>query len=372
MPARASWRWDGALAASAAGALLLDGWVWTPGASPAAYPLALATSAVLIGRRRAPMLVLLATGAGLVACLAVFAPYRAAIAVAMVPLYTVAVLGDRRRSLIVGAITALGLVAAISVIGATGSVSDGSTRLLLVLGALIVGDAVRTRRALRAAAAAEAERVEAEREQESRRRVAGERLRIARELHDTLAHALVAINVRAGVAAHTGRDAAAALGEIKDVSAAALGDLRTTLDLLREEADAAPTQPALDLAGLPALLESARAGGLRAAAEVTVDGTAIPSPIGQAGYRIVQESLTNVLRHARASSARVVVRVVDRALDIEVVDDGRGGSGAGEGHGLRGMSERADALGGRVVAGPGERGGWRVHARLPLAGAGTE
>ena len=105
---------------------------------------------------------------------------------------------------------------------------------------------------------------------------------------------------------------------------------------------------------------------------MTVDGTAIPSPIGQAGYRIVQESLTNVLRHARASSARVVVRVVDRALDIEVVDDGRGGSGAGEGHGLRGMSERADALGGRVVAGPGERGGWRVHARLPLAGAGTE
>lgn len=197
-------------------------------------------------------------------------------------------------------------------------------------------------------------------------------MRIAREHHDTLAHALVAINVRAGVTAHLGQDSTAALTEIKHVSAEGLRDLRSTLDLLHEHADPAPTTPAVDLAALPRLLDGARASGLNADADIQLNGTAVPSSIGQAGYRIVQESLTNVLRHAHAANARVGLRVVDHALEITVVDDAPGGRVDGEGHGLRGMAERAAALGGRVSAGPRTEGGWCVLALLPLTGPGRD
>jgi signal transduction histidine kinase len=241
-------------------------------------------------------------------------------------------------------------------------------RLVLAGGALVVGDTVRTRRALAAAARERMAREAREREQESRRRVAGERLRIARELHDTLAHALVAINVRAGVAVHLADAGGApqALGEIKDLSAEALGDLRATLNLLRDEQDAAPTSPALDLAAVSALVERAKVAGVDVSADVSLNGTTIPSPIGQAGFRIVQEAVTNILRHAGASSASVRVISTGDALEIDVADDGRGGSMSDDGHGLRGMAERAVALGGEVAAGPRPAGGWRVHARLPL------
>ena len=365
-------------AAAGAAALIADGLLSSPHAtiSPFGYPLALAAGAPLVWRRRAPVGVLLATGAGLLVCLAVFAPYHAAIGVAMVPLYTVAVLGDRRRSLIVGAVTALVFVAGISVLEATGSLSEGSTRVLLALSALIIGDAVRARRELRAARAQAAERREVEREHESRRRVTDERVRIARELHDSLAHALVAINVRAGVSAHLGNDATAALTEIKRVSAEALRDLRRTLDLLREPDDDAPTNPALDLAALPGLFEATRCSGLNTDWDVRLDDAALPASIGQAGYRIVQEALTNVIRHADAANVRVFVRVDAGALEIGVDDDGAGAetvdaagtATAAGGHGLRGMAERTAALGGHIAAGPREDGGWRVRARMPLAG----
>ena len=109
-----------------------------------------------------------------------------------------------------------------------------------------------------------------------------------------------------------------------------------------------------------------RSAGLRADADVRIDGAAVPSAIGAAAFRIVQEALTNVLRHADASTARVCVRADGRALEIEVTDDGRGDAAAAAGLGLRGMAERALALGGHLDAGPREEGGWRVHAMLPL------
>jgi signal transduction histidine kinase len=105
-------------------------------------------------------------------------------------------------------------------------------------------------------------------------------------------------------------------------------------------------------------------------AAIELGGATIPTPVGQAGYRVVQEALTTVLRHAGASSARVDVRLAGDGLDIEVVDDGQGGAANGDGLGLRGMSERAAALGGEVLAGPQQRGGWRVWAHLPLTEAG--
>jgi signal transduction histidine kinase len=164
-------------------------------------------------------------------------------------------------------------------------------------------------------------------------------------------------------------DPSGALRDIKHVSATALRDLRATLSLLRDQDDAAPTAPAFDLESLPGLVDHARAAGLRAEVDVAVDGAAVPSAIGGAAFRIVQEALTNVLRHADASSAHVDVRASADALDIEITDDGRSDSaGVSPGLGLRGMAERATALGGHVDVGPREEGGWRVHAVLPLSG----
>jgi signal transduction histidine kinase len=162
-----------------------------------------------------------------------------------------------------------------------------------------------------------------------------------------------------------------ALRDIQEVSATALRDLRATLGLLRRQGDAAPTAPAFGLEALPRLVDHARSGGLDADMDVELDGAAVPSAIGGAAFRIVQEALTNVLRHADASRAHVRVRGSRDDLDLEITDDGRADSAAAHpGLGLRGMAERAAALGGRLDVGPRDEGGWRVHARLPLGGAG--
>ncbi len=322
-----------------------------------AIPLALVACLPLAWSSQAPLPALLATTAGLLACLAAFQPYHAAIFVLAAALYNVASLGDRRHSLIVGAATATFVVVVIVVI-ADNVLVNTAIRLGLVFAALVLGDTVRSRRELRDAR-------REEREQEGRRRVADERLRIARDLHDTVAHALVAINVRAGVAAHLhGSDEA--LKDIMAVSSEALNDLRATLDLLRDADDPAPTAPTLDLASLTQLLDRAKAAGLDADANVQLNGHAIPIAVGQAGFRIVQEALTNVMRHAAASRARVNLHVEADTLHVEVTDDGSAAASAHGGHGLRGMRERAAALGGDVTAGPGAPGGWQVHARLPL------
>jgi signal transduction histidine kinase len=145
-----------------------------------------------------------------------------------------------------------------------------------------------------------------------------------------------------------------------------LNDLRATLDLLRDADDPAPTAPTLDLASLTQLLDRAKAAGLDTDANVQLNGHTIPIAVGQAGFRIVQEALTNVMRHAAASRACVNLHVEADMLHVEVTDDGNAAAATGGGHGLRGMRERAAALGGDVTAGPAEHGGWQVHARLPL------
>jgi signal transduction histidine kinase len=285
-------------------------------------------------------------------------------------LFTVALHGDRQRSLVVGTGTSVAVVVIFLLIDGPLDLGGMAVRFSLVFASLALGDTIRSRRAL-LDAARERERREAhEREQESRRRVTDERLRIARELHDTLAHALVAINVRAGVADHLGNSHdPTVLQDVKAVSATALADLRATLTLLREDDDGAPTEPAFDLGSLPRLADQARAAGLEADVDVQIGGAAVPSAVGGAAFRIVQEALTNVLRHAGASRARVRVRAGADALDIEVTDDGRGDASPGTaGYGLVGMTERATALGGQVQSGPADEGGWRVHAVLPLSG----
>ncbi|MGW4482735.1 sensor histidine kinase [Amycolatopsis sp. NPDC004368] len=197
-----------------------------------------------------------------------------------------------------------------------------------------------------------------------------ERLQIAREVHDVVAHSLAMINVQAGVAAHVAdrrpEQAKEALLNIKAASASALNDLRATLAVLRSGEDKAP---APSLAQLGELLDHARAAGL----EVRLRGEAgdVPAPVAGATYRILQESLTNVVRHA--DGARHVDVHLERrpgALTLTVRDDGRGTTAPTPGHGLRGMNERAAALGGTVRAGrvSAPAGGFEVRAELPVEG----
>lgn len=364
--------WDLALAAAGAAALIVEGQLRSNGGlSAGAYVLAIVAAAPLAWGARTPLAALVGVEVGAVVCAVAFDASWAATAVVLVQLYTVALLGDRQRSVLIGAITAIGVIAAVVLIDGTVELTGAALRIALVFGAVAAGDTIRSRRALRAAARERAERRQHEQVEEARRRANAERLRIAQELHDTLAHSLVAINVRSSVALdlHKTEDPSAALRDIKQVSATALRDLRATLGLLRDHADAAPTTPAFDLDALPGLLDRARSAGLETELDLRLDGTVIPSTISGAAYRIVQEALTNVLRHADATSARVTVRAGTDALDIDVTDDGLSNhTDAGPGLGLRGMTERAEALGGQIDTGPLDERGWRVHAVLPLGG----
>jgi signal transduction histidine kinase len=235
--------------------------------------------------------------------------------------------------------------------------------LLWVTVAVAVGTLGRMHRAAQRSAAdraAEATRLRAEEQ----------RLRIAREVHDVVAHSLAMINVQAGVAAHVADrrpdEAKAALLAIKDASRSALTDLRATLGVLRSGDERAPT-PGLAL--LPDLVAGTAGAGL----EVTVEGAAgpLPAPVDVAAYRIVQECLTNVVRHATGAD-EVTVRLArtDDDLEITVVDNGAADVVGPGGNALRGMAERARALGGDVRSGPRAGGGFLVCARLPLGGGG--
>ena len=362
---RPKW-WDAAIAIAATAGLSVEGLLLGAGSPGVVIALALLTALPLAWSSAAPLPALLGTTGGLLVCLAVFQPYDVATAVLAVALYRVASLGDRRRSVLVGT-AAAALVVSITIVVSDSVAANAAIRLGVIIGALVIGDTVRSRRELREARDERDRRIAQEREQESLRRLADERLRIARELHDTIAHALVAINVSAGVAAHLRGDDDV-LTEIMTVSEQALEDLRSTLGLLRETDEPAPTAPTLDLASLAQLVDRVNAAGIQTDTDVELNGHALPLAVGQAGYRIAQEALTNVMRHAPASHASVVLRVDTDALVIDVTNDGvvDPAAPATTGHGLRGMTERAAALGGKLSAGPTETGGWSVHARLPL------
>ncbi len=201
-----------------------------------------------------------------------------------------------------------------------------------------------------------------------------ERVRIAQDVHDVVAHALVAINVQSGVGAHLlDRDVEQArrtLRDIKQVSSEALDDLRATLGLLRsEDAEAAPVSPTTRLGGLSHLSDSLTSAGVEVDLDIDPEVARLPGPVDATSFRIVQEALTNVLRHASSTRARVSVSHREDQVVIDVHDDGTGGrvpaGGGGSGNGLRGMRERAVAMGGTLEAGPGVDGGWRVLATLP-------
>jgi signal transduction histidine kinase len=346
------------------------------GLSPLGVLAAIAIAVPLLWRHRAPQVVLALVVVGVFACMATLKPGWTVVAVSAVAIYSVALYGDRLRTLATAGCVLAVTVTVMTLFSDRGLLSyDALTRLGVLIIALVLGDAVRGRRAVEEAAA---ER-EVERERRSRddadRRLADERLRIAQEVHDVVAHAMVAINVQAGVAAHVLHkrpgQAETALTEIKRVSGAALDDLRATLGLLRDENATAPVHPTRVLSEVPDLAGPLRAAGVRV--DVDLDGPEerVPSPVGAAAYRIVQEALTNVLRHADASSAAVRVAIGTRSVEIDVRNDSvaavTGPPPNGAGAGLRGMAERAEALGGRFEAGRLPDGGWQVHAVLPLS-----
>jgi signal transduction histidine kinase len=244
----------------------------------------------------------------------------------------------------------------------------GATALaawLLVLAA--VGEVLRVRREQAAAA-------ERTREEEARRRAGEERLRIARELHDLLAHNVSLINVQAGVALHLideqPEQARSALAAIKQASGDTLRELRAVLGVLRQVDEELPRAPTPSLARLDDLISRSEATpGITVRAEVEGEPRTLPAGVDLAAYRIVQESLTNVVRHAAPANALVRLTYGEHELTVRVADDGRPGRRShpnGSGQGIAGMRERAVALGGELEAGPRPDGGFLVLARFPL------
>ncbi len=212
-----------------------------------------------------------------------------------------------------------------------------------------------------------AEEAERTRDEMARRRAVEERLRIARELHDSLTHSISVIKVQAGVATHlarkNGEEPSDALLAIQEASSDAVRELRATLDVLRREED--PHGSGLDL--LPALVERARSSGLPTTYTVRGNRRPLPPEVDQAAYRVVQEALTNVTRHAEKATASVQITYGARTLIVRVDDDGTGSRRPPvPGYGLVGMRERVTALGGRLRAEPGESRGFTVLAELPM------
>ncbi|MCZ4101786.1 sensor histidine kinase [Streptomyces sp. H39-C1] len=293
----------------------------------------------------------------------------------LVSVYTVAVRTNRRTAWTVAAVSAAVLVSA-AVVCTPASWLDPDKAAMLAWTALpaAVGDGVRSRRAYVAAVEERAEHAERTREQEAQRRVAAERVRIARDLHDIVAHHIALINAQAGVAVHLvdqrPEHILTALEDIRDTSRSALDELRVTVGLLRQSDDpVAPRDPMPGLAQVPALLKSFERAGL--AVSQGLRGTAEPlePAVDLAAYRIVQESLTNVRKHAGADHARLFLHYQRERLTITVEDDGSAGPRhprPGAGHGLIGMRERAATIGGRLYAGPRAEGGFTVTAELPL------
>lgn len=356
---------------------------------PSSLVLMVLGAATLVFRRRQPRAVLAVTG-GLALLELTNGEPRAPVAMCtVIALYTVAARTDRPTTWRVGLLTMTGLTGVAMLVGPLPWYAQENLGIFAWTGmAAAAGDAVRSRRAFVDAIRERAERAERTREEEARRRVAEERLRIARDLHDVVAHHIALVNVQAGVAAHVmdkrPDQAKEALAHVRDASRSALNELRATVGLLRQTGDPeAPTEPAPGLAVLDDLVATFRHAGLPVEVIVQLGRAADPLPaaVDLAAYRVIQEALTNVRKHsAPGTRAEVSVVRIGASVEVTVLDDGGSGpapapdeppgGGAGNeagGHGLLGMRERATALGGSCFAGPRYGGGYRVHAILPVA-----
>jgi signal transduction histidine kinase len=332
---------------------------------PLGFVLLLAGPVALVVRRRFPVAVL-AVAYSTTLAYWVVGYGRGPLFLALIVAFVTAVVEGHRKAAVVSLVAGyLGFLGLEPVLGRgqwpSRGAAVGLAAWLLVL--LAAAEAIRIRRVR----TAEAARV---RVAEARRQVSEERLRIARELHDLLAHNISLINVQAATALHRAERneerAYDALATIKDVSHQTLVELRSLLGALRQVDEAAPRAPAPSLARLDDLVASAAATGVTAQVEVRGTPRDLPAGVDLAAYRIVQEALTNVARHAGTGAANVLVDYHEEDLVVQVEDEGAAAAPVVTGTGITGMTERAASLGGRLHAGPQPGGGFRVRAWLPL------
>jgi signal transduction histidine kinase len=341
------------------------------------YAFALLHTLPLAARRRFPGAVLaVSVVSGLAVAALGLPPVVLGVAI-LVAVYTVAAYGDRWVSLAGLVVAEVGL-AGVQSTPARAGVDTFVGNVLVVAAAWLLGHFVGDRRVYVGKLEERTAELEQAREELARRAVAEERLRLARELHDVVAHSMSVIAVQSGVGAHVAdsqpEEARRSLAAIQATSRTALDELRRLLGVLRQEGEPQDTlTPAPGLADLEILLADVAKAGL--AVKLRVEGMPpqLPPGVDLSAYRIVQEALTNVVKHAGPARAQVTIRYGDQDVTVEVTDDGRGvgalaGDGrVGTGHGLVGMRERVAAFGGELEVGPGPGGGFRVAARLPVA-----
>jgi signal transduction histidine kinase len=367
-----TWAFDGALALAAAAAEVGQVFGWDRSPPPVAVGLAFLAGAVLVWRRREPLVTL---GVSLAAVSGVTIADASPLGLApLIALYTVAARCERRASL-------AALALAIPIAFAT-SVASPSNDQLIDPGLAVVCSAaawglgvyVETRREYRRELERRAALLERERDQLARIAVHEERASIARELHDIVAHSVSVILVGVRGARDVLRSdpdvADTTLGKVETSAEQSLAELRRILALLREPADGAESRPQPSLAQLDQLVAEYRDAGLPVALERVGTQRPLPGGFELSVYRIVQEALTNVLKHAHPEQVVVTLAFRDSRLDLEVIDDGSPQRQAAvvPGHGLVGMRERVALLGGELEAGHRAGGGFRVAARLPVGG----
>lgn len=367
---------DAALAMSIAGVVLADALLATArtgGLALLDHLLLLGGTLVLVARRRAPRTVLVISVIGMVGYSVRAAPDAIVAVPVLIALYTVVDAGHRLLAVAVATPLVAGTVVN-SLAQAEGrTVREAVQQAILPVGwfvaAVVAGEVSRQRRAYLQQVERRATEAERTREEVALRRAEQERLRIARELHDSLTHSISVIKVHAGVAVHLARKRGEpvpdALLAIQAASAEATRELRDTLQVLR---DGNQEPPACGLDRLPALVAQTRDAGLPVTMTVTGRRSSVPADVDRAVYRIVQEALNNVVRHAGPTTARVSIDHGPRALTVRVDDDGRATVDPPPlpGVGLIGMRERVTALGGRLAAEPRPGGGFTVRAVIPL------
>jgi signal transduction histidine kinase len=333
--------------------------------------LVVALLAPLVWRRRRPFVVF-----GLIAAVALIQWLTAGLLpadlAALVAFYTVAAYEPGRRILVAAGLLEVGAVLA-AVRYAPGGTQFWAFFFIsgLITAAGVIGYNIRTRRAYLAALEDRAARLERDRDRESQLAASGERARIAREMHDIIAHNLAVMIALADGAAYTaGEDldqAVTVMGQVSDTGRSALTEMRRLLGVMRQPAAAPDHAPQPTLTDLDDLLATVRAAGLPTQLTVSGSRTELPPSAELAIYRLIQEALTNTLKHADATAASVRLSYLPRTVELEVTNDGPVPQVSGEGHGIAGMRERANVFGGEVSAGPGRGGsGWRVHTVLHL------
>jgi signal transduction histidine kinase len=348
--------------------------------APLAYVLLVVSGFALVARRRWPVPVFVAIALSSLVYYALDYSDGPTWIALFIALYTLTAYGDGRRSLVIAGVG----IAILSAVWLTLSV-DLEPRaavgwVFFRIGASIMsaalGESARSRRVIAAEALERAEWAERTREEEARSRVDAERIRIAREVHDTVAHAIAIINVQAGVTAHVldkrPEGARDALLAIEQTSSQALQEMRAILGVLRDSNEGRVPHPGLDQ--IDELAAQARDAGLDLELQAPPPSTPLPTAVGSAVYRILQESITNVIRHVGPTRVTVALDYGVDVLEVRIADEGRRDASvngtarpAEPGHGIDGMRERCQLLGGDLTAGSLPAGGFEVRARLPLA-----